>query len=135
MKLDRINAAAQIELPKTNPLRRSQRVSKRSALLPERKRMSETMTVRTGRNVEFRLLHCNRNTSAYATALRVNVERFEFRPSDWFCVYRGRLSFSGAIHSRRNRYLSWETFGVRSLVHSNRCTDAVPGRAARVLPP
>jgi hypothetical protein len=42
MKLDRINAAAQTELPKARPLNLSQRVSKISAPIPDRKRMAET---------------------------------------------------------------------------------------------
>jgi hypothetical protein len=37
MKLERIKAADQTEFPKAKPLSRSQRVWKRSALLPERK--------------------------------------------------------------------------------------------------
>jgi hypothetical protein len=49
MKLERIRAADQTELPKANPLSRSQRVWKRRALLPERKRMPETIAIRTCR--------------------------------------------------------------------------------------
>ena len=56
MKLERINAAAQIELPKARPLNLSQRVSKSSALQPEKKRITETMAARTGRNVHAALL-------------------------------------------------------------------------------
>jgi hypothetical protein len=41
MKLERINAAAQTELPKASPLNRSQRVSNMSAPTPDRKRMKE----------------------------------------------------------------------------------------------
>jgi hypothetical protein len=33
--------------------------------------MTETMMVRTGRNVQSRALHCNRNSSGYAVALPV----------------------------------------------------------------
>ena len=39
MKLERIKAADQIELPKLKPLSRSQRVSKMSALMPDRNRI------------------------------------------------------------------------------------------------
>jgi hypothetical protein len=41
MKLERINAAAQIELPNARPLNRSQSVSNMSAPIPERKRMAQ----------------------------------------------------------------------------------------------
>lgn len=41
MKLERINAAAQTELPKAKPLNLSQRVSKISAPIPDKKRMAE----------------------------------------------------------------------------------------------
>jgi len=41
MKLERINAAAQTELPNARPLRRNQRVSNISAPIPDRKRMPE----------------------------------------------------------------------------------------------
>jgi len=47
IKLERIKAADQTEFPKANPLSRSQRVWKRSALHPERKRMAETIATRT----------------------------------------------------------------------------------------
>src|SRR5437016_7459562 len=47
IKLERIKAADQTEFPKAKPLSRSQRVWKRSALLPERKRMTETIATRT----------------------------------------------------------------------------------------
>ena len=46
MKLERIKAADQTEFPKAKPLSRSQRVWKRSALVPERKRMAETIATR-----------------------------------------------------------------------------------------
>jgi hypothetical protein len=46
MKLERIKAADQTEFPKTKPLSRSQSVSKRSALQPERKRIAETIATR-----------------------------------------------------------------------------------------
>jgi hypothetical protein len=41
MKLERINAAAQTELPNASPLNLSQRVSNMSAPIPDRKRMEE----------------------------------------------------------------------------------------------
>src|SRR5207248_10980675 len=41
MKLERINAAAQMEFPNARPLNRSQSVSKISATIPDRKRMAE----------------------------------------------------------------------------------------------
>ena len=41
MKLERINAAAQTELPNASPLSRSQRVSNMSAPIPDRKRTEE----------------------------------------------------------------------------------------------
>ena len=41
MKLERINAAAQVELPKARPLSRSQSVSKISAPIPDRNRIAE----------------------------------------------------------------------------------------------
>jgi hypothetical protein len=43
MKLERINAAAQTELPNARPLSRSQSVSNMSAPTPDRKRMAERM--------------------------------------------------------------------------------------------
>ena len=46
MKLERIKAANQIELPKVKPLRRNQRVSKMSALMPDRNRMPERIATR-----------------------------------------------------------------------------------------
>jgi len=46
MKLERIRAADQTELPKARPLSRSQRVWKRSALHPERKRIAEIIATR-----------------------------------------------------------------------------------------
>lgn len=54
IKLERIKAADQTEFPKAKPLSRSQRVWKRSALLPERKRMAETIATRT-----FQSLRCS----------------------------------------------------------------------------
>jgi hypothetical protein len=47
MKLERINAAAQTELPNASPLNRSQRVSNMSAPIPDRKRMEERMVTGT----------------------------------------------------------------------------------------
>src|SRR6266536_3186496 len=41
MKLERINAAAQTELPNASPLSRSQRVSNMSAPIPDRKRIAQ----------------------------------------------------------------------------------------------
>ena len=46
MKLERIKAADQIELPKLKPLSRSQRVSKMSALMPDRNRIPERIATR-----------------------------------------------------------------------------------------
>jgi hypothetical protein len=46
MKLERINAADQIELPKVKPLRRSQSVSKISEPIPERKRTLDRIAMR-----------------------------------------------------------------------------------------
>jgi hypothetical protein len=45
IKLERINAAAQTELPNARPLSRSQRVSKISAATPDRKRMAEKIAI------------------------------------------------------------------------------------------
>jgi hypothetical protein len=49
MKLERIKAADQTELPKAKPLKRNQSVSKSRALHPERKRMPERIAMRTYR--------------------------------------------------------------------------------------
>src|SRR5206468_10894239 len=43
MKLERISAAAHVELPKANPLSRSHSVSKIRAPVPERKRTAQRM--------------------------------------------------------------------------------------------
>src|SRR5438067_6282249 len=51
MKLERISAAAQIELPKANPLSRSHEVWKMSALAPDRKRTSEIKPARMRPNL------------------------------------------------------------------------------------
>src|SRR5947209_15457889 len=54
MKLERMRAAAQTELPKARPLTRSHSVSKINALTPDRKRIPETIAVRTDLNVVSR---------------------------------------------------------------------------------
>jgi hypothetical protein len=46
MKLERINVADQIELPKVKPLMRSQSVSKISEPIPERKRTPDRSAMR-----------------------------------------------------------------------------------------
>src|SRR5438552_8229569 len=46
MKLERINAAAQTELPKARPLKRNQSVSKISAPIPEKKSNPESTATR-----------------------------------------------------------------------------------------
>ena len=46
MKLERIKAANQIELPKVKPLRRNQSISKMGALMPDRNRMPERIATR-----------------------------------------------------------------------------------------
>ena len=46
MKLERINAAAQTELPNASPLNLSQRVSNMSAPIPDKKRMEERIPMR-----------------------------------------------------------------------------------------
>src|SRR3984893_13834779 len=50
MKLDKISAADQTEFPKARPLRRSQSVSNKSALHPERKRITETKATGTAQD-------------------------------------------------------------------------------------
>jgi hypothetical protein len=47
MKLERINAAAQTELPNARPLSRNQSVSNMSAPIPDRKRMAEKIVTGT----------------------------------------------------------------------------------------
>jgi hypothetical protein len=42
MKLERISAAAQTELPNASPLNRSQSVSNISALAPDKKRIAQS---------------------------------------------------------------------------------------------
>ena len=46
MKLERISAAAQTELPNANPLTRNHSVSKINAPMPEKKRTKQTIAVR-----------------------------------------------------------------------------------------
>src|SRR5216117_2563014 len=46
MKLERINAAAQTELPNARPLNRNHRVSKISAPMPDRKRIPDRIAMR-----------------------------------------------------------------------------------------
>src|ERR1043166_3191777 len=50
MKLDKINAVDQTEFPNANPLSRSQSVSNKSALHPEKKRINETKATRTAQD-------------------------------------------------------------------------------------
>src|SRR5713226_8183045 len=60
MKLERISAAAQIELPNARPLNRSQSVSKISALIPDMKRTPERIASRMSRlssGTEGRISH------------------------------------------------------------------------------
>jgi hypothetical protein len=57
MKLERINAAAQTELPNARPLSRSQSVSKISAPIPDKKRMAERIITDA---VARRLRDCDR---------------------------------------------------------------------------
>ena len=46
MKLERINAAAQTELPNARPLNRNHKVSKISAPMPDKNRIPEKMATR-----------------------------------------------------------------------------------------
>jgi hypothetical protein len=76
MKLERINAADQTEFPKAKPLRRSQRVWKRSALQPERNRMAETIAVRTGQSLRrSQLVPANTKREATASVANPNLQR------------------------------------------------------------
>src|SRR5439155_19302703 len=75
MKLERINAAAQIELPNARPLNRNQSVSKMSAPIPDKKRMPERITMRTlasrfGVGEEERLTCAHTYCRRYSACLR-----------------------------------------------------------------
>src|SRR5712691_1006956 len=52
MKLDKIKAADQTEFPNASPLNRNQSVSNRSALHPDKKRISEIRTTRMGGKIQ-----------------------------------------------------------------------------------
>jgi hypothetical protein len=54
MKLERIRAADQIELPKVKPLRRSHTVSKISEPIPERKRTLDRIATRLAEDQSLR---------------------------------------------------------------------------------
>src|SRR5206468_6543336 len=75
MKLERINAAAQMELPNARPLSRSQSVSKISAPIPDKKTMPKKNTMRTlasrfGVGEEERLTCAHRYCRRYSAYLR-----------------------------------------------------------------
>src|SRR5207237_10869503 len=81
MKLERISAAAQIELPKANPLSRSHKVRKMSALAPDRKRTTEIKPARMRPNLHACLRAaigclCARPWVRYAVALPVSSRRY-----------------------------------------------------------
>src|SRR5439155_18106985 len=78
MKLERINAAAQTELPNAKPLRRSQRTSKISAPIPDRNRIPERALTRSAmeRFVDPSRSVCTRVLNLRASVFAIDL--FEF---------------------------------------------------------